>query len=57
MIKEIFEQVNGELLKLGIVVFSMLALLFHILPKSDKKEETVGFFGEILQFVKGIFKK
>lgn len=57
MIKEIFEQVNGELLKLGIVIFSMLALLFHILPKSGKKEETAGFFGEVLQFVKGIFKK
>jgi len=57
MIKEIFQQVNGELLKLVIVALSILALVFHILPKSEKKGEAVGFFGEIFKFIKGIFKK
>ena len=57
MIKEIFQQINGELLKLIIVALSILALVFHILPKSEKKGEAVGFFGEIFKFIKGIFKK
>tara|TARA_E500000178_G_scaffold307977_1_gene321305 strand:- start:223 stop:396 length:174 start_codon:yes stop_codon:yes gene_type:complete len=57
MIKEIFNQTNGQLLKLALISVSMLGLLFHILPKSKNKEETVGFFGEILKFIKGIFKK
>jgi hypothetical protein len=57
MIKEIFQQIDSQLLKLGILSFALLGLLFHILPKSDKKQEAVGFFGEILNFVKAFFKK
>jgi hypothetical protein len=57
MIKEIFQQIDSQLLKLGILSFALLGLLFHILPKSEKKQETVGFFGEILNFVKAFFKK
>lgn len=57
MIKEIFNQTNGQLLKLALISLSVLGLLFHILPKGKNKEETVGFFGEILNFIKGIFKK
>lgn len=57
MIKEILSQSNGELLKLGILTFSILALIFHILPKGEGKENATGFVSEILKFIKGIFKK
>jgi hypothetical protein len=57
MIKEILQQIDSQLLKLGILTFAILGLIFHILPKSEKKEEAVGFFGEILNFVKAFFKK
>jgi hypothetical protein len=57
MIKEILSQASGELLKLFIIAFSILALIFHILPKSEKKEEAAGFASEVLKFIKGIFKK
>lgn len=57
MIKDILQQIDGQLIKLGILAFGLLSLLFHILPKSEKKQETVGFFSEILNFVKAFFKK
>lgn len=57
MIKEIFQQIDSQLLKLGILIFAILGLIFHILPKSEKKEGAVGFIGEILNFVKAFFKK
>jgi hypothetical protein len=57
MIKEILQQIDSQLLKLGILTFAILGLIFHILPKSEKKEEAVGFIGEILNFVKAFFKK
>lgn len=57
MIKELFQQIDSQLLKLGILTFAILGLIFHILPKGEKNEEAVGFFGEILNFVKAFFKK
>ena len=57
MIKEILRQIDSQLLKLGILTFAILGLIFHILPKSEKKEGAVGFVGEILNFVKAFFKK
>lgn len=57
MIKEIFQQIDSQLLKLGILSFALLGLLFHILPKSEKKKGALGFMGECLKFVKGVFKK
>jgi hypothetical protein len=57
MIKEILSQSNGELFKLGILTFSILALIFHILPKGEGKEGAMGFLGEVLKFIKGVFKK
>ena len=57
MIKEILQQIDSKLLKLGILIFAILGLIFHILPKSEKKEGAVGFIGEILNFVKAFFKK
>lgn len=57
MIKDILQQIDGQLIKLGILAFGLLSLLFHILPKSEKKQEAVGFFSEILNFVKAFFKK
>ena len=57
MIKEIFQQIDSQILKLGILTFAILGLIFHILPKSEKKEDAVGFVGEILKFVKAFFKK
>jgi hypothetical protein len=57
MIKEILQQIDSQLLKLGILIFAILGLIFHILPKSEKKEGAVGFIGEILNFVKAFFKK
>jgi len=57
MIKEILQQIDSQLLKLGILTFAILGLIFHILPKSEKKEGAVGFVGEILNFVKAFFKK
>ena len=57
MIKEILQQIDSQLLKLSILIFAILGLIFHILPKSEKKEGAVGFIGEILNFVKAFFKK
>ena len=57
MIKEIFQQIDSQLLKLGILTFAILGLIFHILPKSEKKEGAFGFMGEILKFIKAFFKK
>ena len=57
MIKEILQQIDSQLLKLGILTFAILGLIFHILPKSEKKEGAVGFVGETLNFVKAFFKK
>jgi len=57
MIKEILQQIDSQLLKLGILIFAILGLIFHILPKSEKKEGAVGFVGETLNFVKAFFKK
>ena len=57
MIKEILQQIDSQLLKLGILTFAILGLIFNILPKSEKKEGAVGFIGEILNFVKAFFKK
>lgn len=57
MIKELFQQIDSQLLKLGILTFAILGLIFHILPKGEKNEEAVGFFGEILNFIKAFFKK
>ena len=57
MINEILQQIDSQLFKLGILTFAILGLIFHILPKSEKKEGAVGFVGECLNFIKGIFKK
>ena len=57
MIQDILNLSRGEILKLAIACVGVMAILFHILPKSKNKEKTTGFICEILNLIKGIFKK
>ena len=50
MIQEILELTKGNLLKMGLATVGILSIIFHILPKGEKK---AGFFGGIFNMLLG----
>ena len=57
MIQEILELTKGNLLKMGLATIGILSIIFHILPKGEKKAGFFGFIGSAINFIKNIFKK
>ena len=57
MIQEIIELAKGNLLKMTIATIGILSIIFHILPKGEKKSGFFGLLGDIINFIKNIFKK
>ena len=57
MIQEIIELAKGNLLKLTIATIGILSIVFHILPKGEKKSGFFGSLGAAINFIKNIFKK
>ena len=57
MIQEILELTKGNLLKLGLATIGILSIIFHILPKGEKKAGFFGLIGNTINFIKNIFKK
>ena len=57
MIQEILELTKGNLLKMGLATVRILSIIFHILPKGEKKAGFFGLIGSAINFIKNIFKK
>ena len=57
MIQEIIELAKGNLLKMTIATIGILSIVFHILPKGEKKSGFFGLIGDAINFIKNIFKK
>jgi hypothetical protein len=57
MIQEILELTKGNLLKMGLATIGILSIIFHILPKGEKKAGFFGLIGDAINFIKNIFKK
>ena len=57
MIQEIIELAKGNLLKITIAIIGILSIVFHILPKGEKKSGFFGILGDGINFIKNIFKK
>ena len=57
MIQEIIELTKGNLLKITIATIGILSIVFHILPKGEKKSGFFGILGDAINFIKNIFKK
>ena len=57
MIQEILELTKGNLLKMGLATIGILSIIFHILPKGEKKAGFFGLIGNTIKFIKNIFKK
>tara|TARA_B100001093_G_C26127026_1_gene717444 strand:- start:73 stop:246 length:174 start_codon:yes stop_codon:yes gene_type:complete len=57
MIQEILELTKGNLLKMGLATVGILSIIFHILPKGEKKAGFFGLIGSAINFIKNIFKK
>ena len=57
MIQEILELTKGNLLKMRLATIGILSIIFHILPKGEKKAGFFGLIGSVINFIKNIFKK
>jgi len=57
MIQEIIELAKSNLLKITIATIGILSIVFHILPKGEKKSGFFGILGDAINFIKNIFKK
>ena len=57
MIQEIIELSKGNLFKISIATIGILSIVFHILPKGEKKAGFFGVIGIAINFIKNIFKK
>jgi nicotinamide riboside transporter PnuC len=57
MIQEILELTKGNLLKMALATIGILSIIFHILPKGEKKAGFFGLIGSAINFIKNIFKK
>ena len=57
MIQEILELTKGNLLKMGLATIGILSIIFHILPKGEKKAGFFALIGSVINFIKNIFKK
>ena len=57
MIQEIIELAKSNLLKITIATIGILSIVFHILPKDEKKSGFFGILGDAINFIKNIFKK
>lgn len=57
MIQEIIELSKGNLFKISIATIGILSIVFHILPKGEKKAGFFGVIGSAINFIKNIFKK
>ena len=54
MIQEIIELAKGNLLKITIATIGILSIVFHILPKGEKKSGFFGLIGDAINFIKNI---
>jgi hypothetical protein len=57
MIQEIIGAAKGNLFKIAIATIGILSIVFHILPKGEKKAGFFGIIGSATNFIKNIFKK